>query len=64
MSRTNSLSIMPFIYGFIFGNKKSVITYANNHLDADSKLRINPFKVEAKTDQIVIVKYTKSNDDN
>ena len=42
-SKTYSLSIISFTYGFAFGNKKSVITYASNHLEADNILKTNPF---------------------
>ena len=43
ISKTYSLSIIPSTYGFAFGNKKSVITYANTHFEADSKLSTKPF---------------------
>ena len=42
-SKTYSLSIISSTYGFAFGNKKSVITYASNHFEADNKLKTKPF---------------------
>ena len=42
-SKTYSLSIISFTYGFVLGNKKSVITYASNHLEADNMLKTKHF---------------------
>ena len=42
-SRTYSLSIISFTYGFALGNINKVITYANNHFEADNKLKTKPF---------------------
>ena len=43
ISKTYSLSIISSTYGFDLGNKNKVITYANNHFEADNKLKTNPF---------------------
>ena len=43
ISKTYSLSIISSTNGFAFGNKKRVTTYANNHLDADKRLKTKPF---------------------
>ena len=55
-SSTYSLSIKPSTYGFAFGNKNNVITYANNHFDAESKLNKKPFFVHSNNVQRVINK--------
>ena len=43
ISKIYSLSIIPSTYGFALGNKKSVTTYASNHLEADNILKTKPF---------------------
>ena len=44
-------------YGFILGKRKSVKTYANNHLDAERILKIKPFFEHLIKDSIVSIKY-------
>ena len=43
ISKTYSLSIILSTYGFVLGNKISVITYASSHLEADNILKTNRF---------------------
>ena len=55
-SSTYSLSNISFKYGFAFGNKKSVITQAKSHLEADKILNTNPFFEHFISDRIVKLK--------
>ena len=43
MSSTYSLSIIPSKKGLIFGKINNVSKNANNHFEAASKLKTNPF---------------------
>ena len=55
-SRTYSLSIISFKYGFAFENKKRVTTQAKSHLDADKTLNTKPFFEHLTNERIVNTK--------
>ena len=60
ISSTYSLSIISSRYGFTFGKRNKVITYAKSHLDADKILSKKPFFVHFIKERIVKTKYTMS----
>ena len=40
---------------YLFGKKNKVNTYANNHLEEETRLRTKPFLVHLNTDRNVII---------
>ena len=56
ISKIYSLSNKSSTYGFAFGNKNRVITYASNHLEAESILNKKPFLVHSNNVHRVINK--------